>query len=273
MSTAEFFRAYDRVLATWPVQVEQVDVVSRYGTTRVNVCGSGSPLVLLPGGGATSTVWWANVAALSRTRRVFAVDPIGQPGRSTAGSEPIRHPDDLMSWLSSVLDGLDIDRADVVGHSYGAMIALAYSLSAPSRVRNLVLLDPNSCFAGMNPMYVARAIPLLLRPTYRRQLALIEWETGGAALDEDWVHLLGLGAADFPSAKTVVPRRPSGQSLRSVANATVILAANSKVHNATRVRGKVPDKIRTVVVPGCSHHTMPFDPSDEIDKIILDALV
>jgi pimeloyl-ACP methyl ester carboxylesterase len=67
VSDAEFYRAYDALLARWPVPVEPVDVASVYGTTRVNVCGpaDGEPLVLLHGGGATSTVWSGVVGELS----------------------------------------------------------------------------------------------------------------------------------------------------------------------------------------------------------------
>jgi hypothetical protein len=38
--------------------------------------------VVLSGGGATSTVWFANVAELARDHRVFAVDTMGDVGRS-----------------------------------------------------------------------------------------------------------------------------------------------------------------------------------------------
>ena len=70
---ARFFEAYDKVLGQWPVQVEPLDLVSQFGTTRVNACGpdDAPSLVLLPGGGATSTVWFGNVEALSRDHRIY----------------------------------------------------------------------------------------------------------------------------------------------------------------------------------------------------------
>ncbi|GGG23608.1 hypothetical protein GCM10007304_41850 [Rhodococcoides trifolii] len=69
-----------------------------------------------------------------------------------------------------------------------------------------------------------------------------------------------------------MPRRPKARALRSLENVTVILAANSKVHNATRVARKVPANMTTHVVPNCTHHTMPMYPSDEIDRLVLSAL-
>src|SRR4029450_67643 len=84
----EFLGAYDALLARWPIPVESVDVPSTYGTTRVQVCGraDGPALVLLCQFGATSTVWFANVGDLGREYRVYAVDPIRQPGRDRPGS-------------------------------------------------------------------------------------------------------------------------------------------------------------------------------------------
>src|SRR2546423_3023605 len=97
----DFFEAYDAVLARWPIAVETVDLRSAYGTTRVNACGPAGapPLVLLPGGGATSTVWVANVAALAARHRAYAVDLVGDAGRSVADGRPVRTPADLVDWL------------------------------------------------------------------------------------------------------------------------------------------------------------------------------
>ncbi|WP_306436906.1 MULTISPECIES: alpha/beta fold hydrolase [Nocardiaceae] len=122
-----FFSAYDRVLGKWPLPIDTIDVESDYGTTRVNASGpaDGPPVVLLPGGGSTSTVWFANVAALARENRVFAIEPMGDPGRSVVGPKTIRTVDNLMSWLDQVLETLVATRTSVVGHGYGATVALA----------------------------------------------------------------------------------------------------------------------------------------------------
>src|SRR4051812_9928478 len=146
---AEYFAAYDAVLAQWPVTIDTVDVSSPYGTTRVNVCGprDGEPLILLSGGGATSTVWFANVGELSRAHRVYAVDVIGQAGRSVSNGRAVDDLTGFMDWLDRLLGELNLDRASLCGHSYGGWLALNYALHAPQRVRRLALLDPTDCFA------------------------------------------------------------------------------------------------------------------------------
>lgn len=217
-----FLAAYDAVLDHWPVPVDRMDLASVYGTTRVIACGpvDGEPLVLLHGGGATSAVWFANVADLSRTRRVYAVDRIGEAGRSLRGGRPVRSVDDLLDWLDGVLDGVldgGLDgsgpsRVDLCGHSYGGWIALTYALRTPQRVRKLALLDPTQCFAGYRAEYLLRALPLLIRATSRRARAFLAWETHGAEVDPAWLELYGL-AAEFPRTKVVVGKRPTSRQL------------------------------------------------------------
>ncbi|MFD4294189.1 alpha/beta fold hydrolase [Rhodococcus sp. NPDC058505] len=275
---AAFRRAYDRVLGKWPVEVTSTDVESRFGTTRVHSCGRADapPVVLLPGAGATSTVWFANVAALAENHRVHALDLLGDAGCSTAHGDPMRTADDLLSWLHAVTTGLGLDTFRLVGHSYGAMIALAFALHRPDRVSTLVLLDPTSCFAGFRFRYLARAAPILLRPTETRERAFIRWETDAAPIDDDWLTLLALGAEHFPTSRTIVPKRPRRAALaESPVDTTVILAADSKAHRsgrlATTISTTMP-RAHVTVLDGATHHTLPMTPADTLNAALIRAL-
>jgi pimeloyl-ACP methyl ester carboxylesterase len=168
--TAAFFAAYDAVLRRWPVEVDSVDVPTPYGSTRVHIGGreDGAPLVLLPGGGTTSTAWFANAGALAPAHRIYAVDLMGDIGRSVHDGAPLRGAADLTAWLDSLFDELKLEGAHLCGHSYGAWIALGYALHAPHRLGRLALLDPVGCFTGMSPRYLAHALPMLLKPTAER---------------------------------------------------------------------------------------------------------
>ncbi|KSZ59072.1 carboxylesterase [Rhodococcus pyridinivorans KG-16] len=273
-----FYAAYDALLAKWPRGTVIHDLDSRFGTTRVTEYGppDAPPVLLLPGAGATSMVWLATAAALGETHRVLAVDIIGDVGRSVAGGDPVRDVDNLLEWLGSVADAVGVTQCALVGHSYGAMIALAAAVRTPERIDRLVLLDPNSCFAGMRPGYLLRALPVLVRPTAARERAFLEWETGGAHLDPDWVTMMALGAAHFPTAKTIVPRRPSSEGLgRCAADITVVLAPFGRVHDpdkVARAARKALPSCRVVTLTTGTHHALPMYPSDEVDAVLRDAL-
>ncbi|MCZ4120966.1 alpha/beta fold hydrolase [Streptomyces sp. H39-S7] len=272
--TARFHAAYQAVLATWGVPVESLELRSPYGATRVNACGppDGEPLVLLHGGGATAASWYANAAGLSRTRRLYAVDRIGEAGLSERGGRTIRTPADLFDWLDGTLDGLGVEDVDLCGHSYGAWVALSYALRSPERVRRLVLLDPTHCFAGLKPGYLLHALPLLARPTARRARAFLAWETGGATFDDAWLRLYGR-AAELPRGRIVTGRRPQGAGLRALqVPALALFAENSRTHDSRRAAAAARRTLRDAtvdVVPGLSHHGVPMVEAEELNGRIL----
>jgi pimeloyl-ACP methyl ester carboxylesterase len=270
-SQVEYFAAYDAVLAQWPVAAEPVDLRSPYGTTRVHICGprDGRPLVLLHGGGATSTVWFANVGELSRAHRVYAVDTIGNAGRSVNDGRPVDTRARFMDWLDGLLSGLNLDRVSLCGHSYGGWLALNYALHAPQRVHNLALLDPTDCFTGLRLSYRLHAVPLFVRPSAARMRTFVAWETAGMSVEPAWLKLMCLGA-EFRSARVVMPRHPAPDRLRaSTVRTLLLLAENSRAHDVHKVSAnarKLVPHIVTTVLPAVSHHTVPTEHPGHLNR-------
>ncbi|WP_425580069.1 alpha/beta fold hydrolase [Streptomyces coeruleoprunus] len=274
-----FHAAYDAVLAArWPAGTTRTTVPTPYGPTHVNSHGpeDGPPVVLLHGGGTTSTVWFGTAAELGRTHRVHAVDLIGDPGRSVPGDDhpPVRTVADLTAWLGAVLDGLGAERAALCGHSYGAWIALHFALHAPRRVVRLVLLDATNCFTGYRARYLLRAVPMLLRPTPARTRAFLRWETRGATLDETWLRLEAHTAA-FPAARPVTGPRPAARALHALRPPTLLLlAGRSRAHDVGKAAAAARDvpAVRTETLPGATHHTLPLASPPGTDRRIAEFL-
>ncbi|GAA0403672.1 alpha/beta fold hydrolase [Microbispora corallina] len=269
-----FLTAYDAVMAAhWPASTEQAEIRTPFGTTHVNTVGppDAPPVVLLHGGGTTSTVWYGTATALGSAHRVHAVDLVGDPGRSVAGERGIRRLGDLMAWLDAVLDGLGAESASLCGHSYGGWTALHYAAHAPGRVRALVLVDPTNCFTGFSRRYLLRALPMLLRPTVRRRRAFLAWETRRAALDETWLRLFDQ-AAGFPAARPLTGPRPAPEALRALRTpALLLLAELSRAHDVGRVAASAATllpRLETAVLPGATHHTLPLAGPPEMNARI-----
>ncbi|MEU6313935.1 alpha/beta hydrolase family protein [Streptomyces sp. NPDC047014] len=271
-----FRSAYEDALARWPERVEPFDVPTPFGRTRVNRCGppGAPPLVLLPGGGASSAVWGECVGAgLARTHRLCAVDLVGEPGLSSpVPGRPLRTVADLGGWLDAVLDVLAPDGPVVLGgHSYGAWIAAHYAARRPERVGRLLLLDPTQVFAGLRPRYVLRALPMLLRPTPGRIRSFLAWESGGdaTALDPEWLRLQECAAA-FPTVRPVTGPRPRLAG-RAGPRVDVLLAARARCHDAARVARAARDALpgaRVEVVPGVSHHAFPLTAAPRVAALL-----
>ncbi len=106
--------------------------------------GSGPPVVLLHGLGATNASMLPPLWDLARDHRVLAPD---LPGFGGSG-KPIRSYDFpfFAAWLRDFLDAVGVDKAVLVGNSLGGRIALEAGLSLPDRVDKLVLLCPSPAF-------------------------------------------------------------------------------------------------------------------------------
>ncbi len=104
--------------------------------------GEGRPVVLLHGNGVTSHDWDASgvVDGLAADHRVIAFDRPGfgysERPRGTAWT-----PAAQAALISDALALLGVERAAVVGHSWGTLVALALALDHPAVVERLVLLS------------------------------------------------------------------------------------------------------------------------------------
>lgn len=98
------------------------------------VAGDGPPVVLVHGAMGSGRMWDDQFEAFARAYRTARYDLPGH-GRSPLPVGPLSERD----VLRSVLDSLEIDRAHVLGLSYGARIAIEFALEYPDRVRSLVL--------------------------------------------------------------------------------------------------------------------------------------
>ncbi len=117
---------------------------------RINVAewGAGAPVVLVHGLAGSLDYWAPFAERLARRRRVLAVDVPGH-----GGSDPI-DPftfEGLVDVLATALDELGVERPSLVGHSFGAPIAVCWAAERP--VSALVLASP----VGMVPLNVPRA--------------------------------------------------------------------------------------------------------------------
>lgn len=99
--------------------------------------GEGSPLLLIHAGIADRRMWDEVMPLLARGHRTIRFDLRGY------GDTPL--PDGPFCWTEDareLLRWLGIERADVVGVSVGAGIALDLALARPGLVRRLVLVAP-----------------------------------------------------------------------------------------------------------------------------------
>jgi len=98
--------------------------------------GQGDPLLLIPGLGRTCRLWDGVAETLGEHFSLIMPDNRGL-GRSIAKRTP-RNLRDLAVDLVELLDGLGVERAHVLGISFGGVVAQWLAIDHPTRIKRLV---------------------------------------------------------------------------------------------------------------------------------------
>jgi pimeloyl-ACP methyl ester carboxylesterase len=134
------------------------------------VYGQGEPLVLIHGGLTTIGEMQAWVQPLATARQVIAVEMQGH-GHTADIDRPMSY-DTLGDDIARLLDDLAIQKADLVGHSFGGATAIRAAIQHPDKVRRLVVISsPHawSCWypkarEGMSQVGASMAVYLARTP-------------------------------------------------------------------------------------------------------------
>lgn len=116
---------------------------------RYYEAGDGPPVVLLHGAGGMARLWHRQFPPLSRHFRVIAPD---LPGFGGSDFDPaIKSVRDYAGFLRRFLAALEIDRASVVGSSFGGWIACWFATLYPDMVDRLALVSPAGLYDPSHP--------------------------------------------------------------------------------------------------------------------------
>jgi pimeloyl-ACP methyl ester carboxylesterase len=130
----------DRTLAVWQGQVRM----------RVRSKGSGPALVFFHG--PWGLTWDPFLDDLARDFTVLAPE---HPGTTPDAPDDIYKLDnlwDLVLCYDEALTALGVERAALVGHSFGGMLACEMAATYPSRAERLVLIDPIGFWRDADPV-------------------------------------------------------------------------------------------------------------------------
>jgi 2-hydroxy-6-oxonona-2,4-dienedioate hydrolase len=121
-----------------PVTHHEVETAN--GSIHYVAAGTGDPLLLVHGGHGGWIHWLANIEALSRRRRVIALDMPGF-GQSYVPQHRLQLPE-YAAVVASFMERLELQRVDLVGFSFGAAVAACVAGQIPEAIKSLALVSP-----------------------------------------------------------------------------------------------------------------------------------
>lgn len=116
--------------------------------------GMGEPLVLIPGFASGIWIWLKQVEELSKNFRVITFDPRGVSRSDKPQEITIKTTADDVAAL---LDELNIERAHILGASFGGFVAQEFALSHPEKVESLILC----CTSFGGPKHILPSMDVL----------------------------------------------------------------------------------------------------------------
>lgn len=113
-------------------------------TVAVHLLGAGEPLLCIPGGPARASEYLEDLAGLSAVRQLLRVDPRG------TGLSPLPEDRDSLAFprladdVDAIREAQRLESVDLLAHSAGGFVALAYAAKYPQRLRRLILVTPSA---------------------------------------------------------------------------------------------------------------------------------
>ena len=247
--------------------------------------GGDPPVMLLAGLGLDHESWAGPATALAHRHRVVGIDLRGT-GRSDAPAEGYSL-ERLAGDVIAVLDRLDVSDVVLVGHSFGAQIALLVAATVPARLSRLALVCSNGVRASRSDAFPFGP------PAERLEGALVEAEAedrtaarrrnvragfpATADLDPALVERLVEWQLRMPSEAMIASLRAYLHADLTAELAAVkmpvlqILGADDPVTNVEGgpwVQERLADG-RLVVLDGCGHYPM-FEAPERFEAVLAD---
>jgi 4,5:9,10-diseco-3-hydroxy-5,9,17-trioxoandrosta-1(10),2-diene-4-oate hydrolase len=210
-----------------------------------------APVVLLHGGGPGATGasnYVRNIDAFAAAGYRVVVPDMPGYGRSSKQLDQSDPFGDLAVFVRGLLDVLDVEKAHLMGNSYGGAAALRLALDRPDRVARLVLMGPGGI--GTTRALPTKGLTALLNyyggdgPSREKLRSFIrDYLTHDSAqVTEDLIELRYQASIDPQVMANPPLRRPAGRAALRTA-----LRMDFTRHKARLARCPVP----TLVVWGC----------------------
>ncbi len=276
----KYLEYYDARAEDWPSDSEDKMITTSYGQTFVRINGSADdpPIVLLPGGGATSLIWKNNIEELSEDYRVYALDQIYDFGRSIY-TRRMSGPEDYVKWLDELFTELGLENnINLVGYSYGGWVAGQFLVHYPHRLNKAVLLSPAYTVYPCSKEFEKRALTGLIPFRYLAKSALF-WTCEDMVQTEDGIRMaegrldaISIAIRSFkpkiPISMTVIPNEELQHIIVPV---LYLVGENEKLYSvkdAVDHLNMIAPDIQTEVIPNTGHCLLLTYPKIVSEKIL-----
>ncbi|PKV50430.1 pimeloyl-ACP methyl ester carboxylesterase [Aquimarina sp. MAR_2010_214] len=145
----DLMNLYDFKLQSLNIDYSNIDINSKFGRTRVVKAGNenGKKIVLFHGYNAGAPITLEAIKGILNDYCFYVVETIGQATKSEEKVINIKD-DSFALWANEILTKLNIQKANIVGISYGAFIAEKLIAYSPQSIEKCILVVPSGIVNG-----------------------------------------------------------------------------------------------------------------------------
>ncbi|CCD66980.1 Abhydrolase domain-containing protein abhd-5.1 [Caenorhabditis elegans] len=115
------------------------------------------PIVLIHGFGAGVALWGSAIKRLAQFQNVYAIDlpGFGRSSRTKFSTDPETAEKEMIEAIEQWRVKMNLEKMNLVGHSFGGYLSTSYALKYPKRIENLILADPWG-FTDVDPSFLEK---------------------------------------------------------------------------------------------------------------------
>lgn len=273
-----FIQSYDKSLKLWDVPFQEEDIQTSFGKAHIIISGpkEGSPLVLLHGMDATSTMWFPNIKALSENHRIYVIDFLNEVGKSQSLEKSLSK-EEIVKWYDEIFDHYKLKKVDIIGASKGGWIGTLLVTQENHKINKLVLLSPAQTFKGIDKAGKASsALFLKLFPTRKKLNKTLEsFSFYPNNINLEYKNQLYLANKHAKSSSSFLQLLPfSDEDLKKITIPVLVLIGDHDVINSEesiKNAEKLLPNCKTKTIKNAGHF-LSVDQSEIVNEVILDFL-
>ena len=270
-----YISSYDKALKLWNIPYSEENIKTTYGTAHVIMAGpkNGKDLVLLHGMDASSTMWYPNIKSLTKNHRIYAIDFMMEPGKSTLNSKPLSS-EEIMILYNEIFDHYKLKKFDIVGASRGGWIATLLATQKGNKIDKIVLLSPAQTFKFIDKVgKTTSTLMLKLFPSEKKfGKTLNTFSTHPEKISPVYKRQFYLANKYAKSNSSMLKMHPfSDDELKSITNPVLVLIGDHDVINSEESlerANKYLIKAKTQIIKDAGHFL-----SIDQSKIVNDAMI
>lgn len=269
----KFLSNYQKELKSWTVHTKELDIETEFGKTHIISFGNpqGKPLILLHWFYSNSTEWKYMAPFLQKRYCVYAIDVIGDMGKSYAYNPP-KSEKEVSQWFNQVLDSLNLNKVSICGHSNGGFQAMLIAQQNPDKIEKLILLAPA---AGLKPFSFEFFLTVFGTAIFPKDIILENFKNAGTLKANLWskemTEMLTISFRVAANQLRVYPREFSDDELKAIKVPTLLILGNEEMiyspAKAAERASRILPNSKVIILPDCGH-AIPYDAPKDASNVI-----